>query len=462
MSENITKKYRPKRFCDVVGQPVAVEQMSSAVSKGIIPPAYLFSGIQGGGKTTSARLMAMSLNCKSRVGVEPCGKCQDCVDILNDCSDYLIEVDGATHGKVDETRTLMSSVRYIVPDGNYKVVIVDECHALTKQAWQSALKTIEEPPKNVVFIFCTTELQKVIATIKSRCVHIQFPAVTDEVIVDMAKKILASEAVAYDEDALKLIAKYASGSIRDAQSILEGFMRSGKVSSDKIKNIYQTIDPNTILTYFNNVVSKDIKSACNISSQWIRMGTSPDVVITALLEHLRNMLMDFIVQDATLKNMLRSQKEKIGEGRVADWIQFFYDQLRFMREYPMEHTLVIDLITIKLIDSMSTRKSEKTSRSTAKKEQTPKEKQVESPAQVSTPLLDRDKVLQLQTICGGSITKVHPKFLCATIKNAKGTVFDVVADPRYVENTYYILGQDLDFVLQDYPTNMPKAIKTKN
>ena len=163
---NITKKYRPHRFSEVVGQDISVKKIVMALQSGVIPPAYLFAGIRGCGKTSCARLVAMSLNCIARVGVEPCGTCDSCKSILQDNSEYLVEVDGATYGKVENVRDLMASIKYMVPDGAYRVVIMDECHGLTKQAWDSALKTIEEPPRNTLFIFCTTEFGKVIPAIR--------------------------------------------------------------------------------------------------------------------------------------------------------------------------------------------------------------------------------------------------------------------------------------------------------
>ena len=247
MSDSIIKKYRPKTFSQVVGQTGSVYKITAALTSGVIPPAYLFSGIQGGGKTTNARLVTMSLNCQQRVGVEPCGQCQQCKDILNDCSSYLIELDGAQHGKVEDIRGITGTVSYVVPDGNYKVVIIDECHGLSKAAWNALLKTIEEPPKNVLFIFCTTELQKVQATIRSRCVHIQFPGVTDDVITKIIKHVCAEEKATIDDESVQLITKYAFGSIRDAQSILEGFIRMGKITADQVKQTDEIAKQKSIL-----------------------------------------------------------------------------------------------------------------------------------------------------------------------------------------------------------------------
>lgn len=451
--ENITKKFRPKTFGAVIGQRLAVEMLTSAIKSKVIPPAYLFSGITGGGKTTNARLLAMSLNCKNLTlnSIEPCGECAACRDILNDRSEYLIEVDGATKGGVEDIRNLMASIRYVVPSGSYRVVIIDECHSLSKQAWQAALKTIEEPPKNTVFVFCTTEIQKVIPTIMTRCVKVQFQGVEDSVIVKMLQNILKTENVQYDEDSLGLIAKYAKGSIRDAQSILEGFIRSGKVTTEMVEGIYRTVDPSTVLTYFNYVIGGDLKGACVMASNWLKIGVSPEYLMTALLEHLRNMVMEFVVKDSSLKSLLKAQKEKIGESRVVDWIEFFYNQLRFIRDFPMEYALVIDLITIRLIDSMSERKPRAKSEKTEKAEKVEKPEKME-PTKVAV-ALDRTLLNRLVTLCEGSIIHCNPTFSAVTLKTPKAT-FDVVSDVSLARSDYYILSDNLAKVVEGFPASM--------
>jgi len=451
--QHITKKFRPKKFSEVIGQRLAVEMLTAALKAKVIPPAYLFSGITGGGKTTNARLLAMSLNCKNRAlnSVEPCGECSACKNILNDCSEYLTENDGATKGGVDDVRSLMGSIKYVVPDGSYRIVIIDECHALTKQAWQAALKSIEEPPKNTVFVFCTTEIQKVPPTIMTRCVKVQFQSVDDSILVGILKNILAIENVPYDEEGLNLIAKYAKGSIRDSQSILEGFIRTGKVSEKQIEGFYQTVDPATVLTYFNYVIEKDIKGACTMVMNWLKLGVAPDYIMTALLEHLRNMIMEFTIKDNSLKALLKSQKEKIGEGRVVDWIQFFYDQMKFIRDYPMEHTLVMDLITIRLVDSMSERKPRAKAEKSEKQEK--EEKTAKTEASKVVGALDRPLLNRLQTLCGGVITQVDPQFRAVTLKTPQAT-FDVVLDASLVRNEYYILSDNLSKVIDGFPNSM--------
>jgi len=213
------------------------------------------------------------------------------------------------------------------------------------------------------------------------------------------------------------------------------------------------------LTYFNNIADKDMKSATNMTKGWLRLGIGPELMINGLLEHLRNMVMIFKVEDKTLKSLLKAQREKIGEGRVADWIEFFYDQLKFIRDYPMEYSLSIDLITIKLIDSLTAQKS-----LTKKKkgEEEPVVEIIKAATKTDTIApLDKEKILKLQQACSGIIAEVDPQFRRVTIKNKQGTIFDVTSHVSLVKSDYYIMDQDLDFVIQGYPESMETAVKIK-
>jgi DNA polymerase III subunit gamma/tau len=469
---NITKKFRPLKFSDVAGQEISVRQLTSALQKGIIPPAYLFCGTRGCGKTTSARLFAMSLNCTARIGVDPCGQCTSCKDILNDNSEYLIEVDGATCGKVEDVRNLMSSIRYVVPDGHYKVIIIDECHGLTKAAWDASLKTIEEPPPNVLFIFATTELGKVIPTIKSRCTTIQFPSVPDNIIVDVIKRIVTVENVPCEDAAIARIVKASGGSIRDAQTILEGFIRMGKITEADVAAIYQSLDPHTVMAYFRHILDKDEKAAYNQTMGWIRMGVNPSVIVNGLLEHLRNMLMDFIVTDNTLKQMLKTQRDKITPSRVVDWIDFFYDQLQYIRDYPMEYTLIMDLITIKLIDSLKTTREGGSKKKADKEVEAPKPEAapvtpelalvpvIEAPQPPMTKL-DRDLVCKFRAAVGGITKDVNREYTRETIQAKAGHVLDVVTEDKCAISSMWVLCSDVNAALVDFPANMNQYLKIK-
>lgn len=459
---NITKKFRPTKFAELVGQPAAKTLLTSALAAKKIPPAYLFSGMRGSGKTTSARLLALALNCEKPQGYEPCGVCQSCKDILRDASPFLVEVDGATTGKAEDIRNLMHSMHYVVPAGHCKVVIIDECHALSKAAIQSSLKTIEEPPPNILFVFCTTEFQKVIKTIVSRCVSIRFMGASEQTLVSMLSSVIEKEGVKADDDAVKIIAQQAHGSIRDAQSILEGLIHTGKITVDTVRIVYQELDPNTVITYFNGIITKDLRAAKNMTHSWLMAGSSLEAVVSGLLEHLRNMLMDFLVEDKSLKKMLQTQRAKIGDARIAEWIQFFYDQLRIIQEYPMEYNLVLDLISIKLMDVAARTKPKSRAK---KEEETGDAPETGGKAEASTPkketVLDLDLVRKLQNVSKGVLEQISKDRKAATIKTGTGITFDIVMESALAKNSLYILESDLEAAVSGYPEAMNTVIKEK-
>jgi len=463
---NLTKKFRPHKFSDVVGQDISVKKLEGAIRKGVMPPAYLFSGTTGCGKTTCARILAMALNCSNRQDIEPCGECKSCRAMMNDTSEYLIEVDGATCGKVEDTRNLMASLHYVVPADAYKVVIIDECHGLTKQAWDASLKTIEEPPPRTLFVFCTTEVAKVIPTIKNRCTVIQFPGVADQLILETLKKIIEIEKVPCEDKALVSIVKSAEGSIRDAQNKLEGFIRLGKVTEDDVNATYQSLDSHTLMAYFNHISNQDERGASAVASGWIRMGVTPQVVVTDMLEHVRNMIWDWAISDGTLRQVVKLQKEKVGAIKIVQWIDFLYDQLKYIKDYPMSYQLVMDLITIKLIDTLKSpvkkKKEDKAEAQAAPAEHVLNEPVPAPEAQKVDPELSakyEQAVNQMKLACGGIVQRKTDTY--TTMTGNRGTVFDVVLAPQFAVTQYYFLYSDVDKAVAGYPANMSKFLKLK-
>lgn len=214
-------KYRPMAFDDVVGQEHVVRTLRHAIESGRVANAYLFVGPRGIGKTTTSRIFAKALNCTSPNGVEPCGKCENCVQIAEGRSLDVMELDGASHNKVEHVRPIIDAVQFKPTASKYKIFIVDECHMLTPAAWNALLKTLEEPPPYVKFIFATTEGDKVLPTIISRCQRFDLHRIQTNQIVDRLKYICGNEGVSADEDALLAIARGAEGGMRDALSSLD-------------------------------------------------------------------------------------------------------------------------------------------------------------------------------------------------------------------------------------------------
>lgn len=220
MAEQLTKKYRPQYFREVVGQEAIKRVLSRAALEDRVAPAYLFSGTRGVGKTTLARILAKAINCKEAPTAEPCNQCLNCKSITKGNFPDVLEIDGASHTGVDHVRKLREDVFLPPLHSRYKVIIIDEAHMLSKSAFNALLKTLEEPPKHCVFIFATTEPEKFPITIISRCQHYVFKSLSQKDISEHLKKILKQEKVDFEEKAVELIARRGNGAIRDAMSLL--------------------------------------------------------------------------------------------------------------------------------------------------------------------------------------------------------------------------------------------------
>src|ERR1700704_4274951 len=218
----LARKWRPKRFAEMVGQEHVLRALANALDSGKVHHAFLFSGTRGVGKTTIARILAKSLNCETAgVSSNPCGVCAACREIDEGRFVDLLEVDAASRTKVDDTREMLDNVPYAPTRGRYKVYIIDEVHMLSTHSFNALLKTLEEPPAHVVFIFATTEVHKIPVTILSRTQRFDFKLISTTRLAAHLAGVLASEKIGADEDAVRVIARQAAGSVRDGLSLLD-------------------------------------------------------------------------------------------------------------------------------------------------------------------------------------------------------------------------------------------------
>ena len=292
------RKYRPKNFEEMVGQKAVVQTLQNAIKSNRVAQAYIFSGMRGVGKTTVARILAKALNCQHGPTPTPCNKCEFCVAINEDRSVDVLEIDGASNRGIEEIRNLREGVRYRPIHTRYKVIIIDEVHMLTREAFNALLKTLEEPPEGTVFIFATTEFHKVPATIISRCQHFEFKKISQKEIINHLLDIAQKEKIAISAYGLNLIAEAAEGSLRDAQSLLDQAVAfSGEViQDDDLKEILGAISKDILFECSTMILGQEPSKAFSLVEKIMEKGSDLRFFYKELIQHFRNLLLAKSVQ----------------------------------------------------------------------------------------------------------------------------------------------------------------------
>lgn len=287
----LARKYRPQQFAEVIGQEHVTQTLLNALKLQRVHHAYLFTGARGIGKTTIARLMAKVLNCESGA-CEPCGTCRSCQEITQGTSLDVQEIDGASHTGVDDVREIREQVKFLPTSGKYKIYIIDEVHMLSTSAFNALLKTLEEPPAHVIFIFATTEVHKIPATILSRCQRYDFRRISVKRITEALREIATLEQIEVNDAALQLLAKEASGSMRDAQSLFDQAIAfAGKqVTLEHLKSMLGFLDRQLFFQYLQALADRDAKRALLALEEIFAQGTDLLRFTTDVLEHVRHLM----------------------------------------------------------------------------------------------------------------------------------------------------------------------------
>lgn len=285
-------KWRPQNFDEIIGQPHIVSNLKNAISRNKLAHACLFAGPRGIGKTSTARILAKALNCKDGPTVNPCQKCSSCVSITQGRSLDVIEIDGASNRGIDEIRALRESIKFAPVGGKFKIYIIDEVHQITTDGFNALLKTLEEPPPFVKFIFATTHPQKVIPTILSRCQRFDFRRIPAMEIVAQLKKIAAEEKISIEDDVLFAIARSSDGALRDAESLLDQLasFSKEKISLADINSVLGAVEQEALFEITENVINKNPQGALAVLNKIIDQGKDANLLLTDLIGHFRNLM----------------------------------------------------------------------------------------------------------------------------------------------------------------------------
>ena len=349
------RKYRPKNFEEVIGQEHITKALENQIATGKIGHAYLFTGSRGIGKTSVARILARAVNCENNVNGSPCGKCDTCRRLETENDINVIEIDAASNNRVDDIREIREKVKFMPVGAKYKVYIIDEVHMLTDSAFNALLKTLEEPPKHVIFILATTEVHKLPATILSRCVRFDFRLVSVELLTKLLRSILDSEGIEYDDEALKLIAASGEGSARDTLSIADSVCAysDGRVTKENVLKVLGTTDYDNLIKFYELCFKKDVGTLLEFIDSLDKTGKNMSVFVKELSRHARNLLVCATCKEPnTLLNLpaeaferYMEQSKEATEKQLIYYMQIFGGAENELR-YTLSPRLLLETLAL--------------------------------------------------------------------------------------------------------------------
>ncbi len=329
------RKYRPGTFDDVIGQPHVVQTLVNSITTKRIAQAYLFSGTRGVGKTTVARILAKALNCERGTTGTPCNTCSNCLEIAQGTSVDVMEIDGASNTSVDDVREIRENVKFAAFRGKYRVYIIDEVHMLSNSAFNALLKTLEEPPPHVVFIFATTEIHKIPATILSRCQHYNFRRIARTEIVERLRHVVEQDQIVIEERSLMALARASEGSMRDGLSLLDQAVAFGgkTIVHTDLETLLGAVPQELVRSMIQAITTQESATALRVLAQLLDQGHDLRTYCAEIVEYVRNMLVVSVVPSS-------QEWQGLIEASVEDLTQMADDARSFSPE------LLQELLTI--------------------------------------------------------------------------------------------------------------------
>lgn len=360
----LARKYRPQTFADLVGQPTVTKTLTQALATKRLAQAYLFTGQRGVGKTSAARIFAKCLNCAKGPTATPCNACPSCTQIVQGSSLDVIEIDGASNRGIDEIRNLRETVPFAPTSGAFRLYIIDEVHMLTTEAFNALLKTLEEPPAHVKFIFATTAVHKVPPTILSRCQRFDFRRIEASEIVAALTAIAKTEQVTADEPALYAIARAADGSLRDAEVVLEQLVSfaKGTIQEADVTTLLGAVESETLFAWAQAILDHQTPEALALLTRQLQQGKDVLQLLLGLLRHVRNLLVvrstagladrpqaaaRLVDEPSERLTRLMAQADRLPPQELLLILQILTGAYDLIRRSPMAQT-VLELVVIRL------------------------------------------------------------------------------------------------------------------
>lgn len=354
----IYRKYRPKTFDEVVGQDHVTETLKNQIMRNSTAHAYLFSGIRGTGKTSTAKIFARAVNCTNNKDGNPCNECEACLSILSERNMDVIEMDAASNNSVEDIRDLRDKVKFLPSQSKRKVYIIDEVHMLSKGAFNALLKTLEEPPEHLLFILATTEPQKIPATILSRCQRFDLKRISVSDMIDLMKEICEDIGIEIEENALRMIANSSEGALRDALSILDRCLVCSvdKITYEDVIMLLGTVNYNIIIKFTDILIEKDIRELLTVLDEILSQGKEITLFLQGLIEHLRNLLIlksvkdsqSFLNSSEDVIKLMKSQSMKLSVDENIRYIEELSETLAMCKR-AVNSRILLETRLIKLI-----------------------------------------------------------------------------------------------------------------